>query len=151
MQRWQAGQRLFISCKKKKKTVAIFFPSSHCLKATLATMWTIPALVMATVCVWSCPSCKRGKTKHFVTADFGLSGSSRFLRWTHLLRDKPEECSHRAREVFCVTWTWPGFVYSKPCYCLIDMWGGFDLWHLPSQGLSLSSLVLSISNLVKVQ
>lgn len=45
--------------------VAIFFASYHCLEATLATVWTMTMLVMATACVWSCPSCKRDKTKHF--------------------------------------------------------------------------------------
>lgn len=127
--------------------VAIFFASYHGLKATLATMWTMIALVMATACVWSRPRCKRGKTKHFWERGLWLEQvKTFFLRWTLSLRDKPEECGHGAREVVCVTWTWPGFVYSKPRYCLIDMWGVFDLILLTSQRLPLSSLVFGNIN-----
>ena len=43
--------------------MAILCPSNHCFKGTLATMWTIPALVMATACVWSCPSGKKRQDK----------------------------------------------------------------------------------------
>lgn len=48
---------------QKQSVLSIFFSPYHCLTATLATAWTMPALVMAAVCVWSSPTSKKTPDK----------------------------------------------------------------------------------------